>query len=491
MLRLWLIVLMIPNMSVAFLFGKELPCHFYDSINITDGASHSNGSITFNGLEFPFNQYAKIVYSMENGTKPIKVKPYIRGCLCNIRPCLRLCCPYGSFVNENTTELGVACHKNEAAKNIQSQIIDDNNQTNIVNLNEHFAYIERICKHFTIAEDFKVYKNGSISHGFGSVERIDYCVAITSGPNNEILSQGNLCKDQHKKIGSHSIGGVIATYFYASIPELRNFHGKCFLCFVALMIIFYMIQPWTQVIAWHYVEPPICRTIASILYSLILSLSLWLNVISFHLWKTFKSPVSTVHYSETKRLFLCFLYAHGLPCLLLTTGHILDSIESVPYYVKPGFGGSTGCFLKNDWTSKLIFYSLPLVLIFSTNGIFFILIAIKIRETKRHLRNVLSLENSKQTIESMEKETANLLLFLRLFILMGLTGIMESISVFKRWGPYFLFSDILNSAQGIIIFALFVLQPRVLRLIQKRWFMGKNGVCSCQKSCSYSSTCCD
>ncbi|XP_055320435.1 G-protein coupled receptor Mth2-like isoform X4 [Sitodiplosis mosellana] len=460
MLRLWLIVLMIPNMSVAFLFGKELPCHFYDSINITDGASHSNGSITFNGLEFPFNQYAKIVYSMENGTKPIKVKPYIRGCLCNIRPCLRLCCPYGSFVNENTTELGVACHKNEAAKNIQSQIIDDNNQTNIVNLNEHFAYIERICKHFTIAEDFKVYK-------------------------------GNLCKDQHKKIGSHSIGGVIATYFYASIPELRNFHGKCFLCFVALMIIFYMIQPWTQVIAWHYVEPPICRTIASILYSLILSLSLWLNVISFHLWKTFKSPVSTVHYSETKRLFLCFLYAHGLPCLLLTTGHILDSIESVPYYVKPGFGGSTGCFLKNDWTSKLIFYSLPLVLIFSTNGIFFILIAIKIRETKRHLRNVLSLENSKQTIESMEKETANLLLFLRLFILMGLTGIMESISVFKRWGPYFLFSDILNSAQGIIIFALFVLQPRVLRLIQKRWFMGKNGVCSCQKSCSYSSTCCD
>lgn len=157
MLRLWLTVSMCLNVSVAFLFGRQLPCHFYDSVNITDGVTHSNGSITFNGTEFSINHYAKIVYTMENGKKPIKVKPYIRGCLCNIRPCIRLCCPHGSFVDEMSTNQSIKCHENEAAKTIPIQIIDENNQTNIVNLNEHFAKIERICNRFTIAKNFKVH----------------------------------------------------------------------------------------------------------------------------------------------------------------------------------------------------------------------------------------------------------------------------------------------------------------------------------------------
>lgn len=44
------------------------------------------------------------------------------------------------------------------------------------------------------------------------MERIDYCLEITSDASDEISVRGLLCEDQHEEIGAHSIGGVIATY---------------------------------------------------------------------------------------------------------------------------------------------------------------------------------------------------------------------------------------------------------------------------------------
>lgn len=62
------------------------------------------------------------------------------------------------------------------------------------------------------------------------------------------------------------------------------------------------------------------------------------------------------------------------------------------------------------------------------------------------------------------------MLFLRLFIVMGVTWSMEVIS----WaiGPesnFFYLTDICNTVQGVIIFVLFVLKRHVFRLIKKRF----------------------
>lgn len=63
-------------------------------------------------------------------------------------------------------------------------------------------------------------------------------------------------------------------------------------------------------------------------------------------------------------------------------------------------------------------------------------------------------------------------------MLMGVTWIAEGISYFASQGsPYFLITDIWNCAQGVLIFVLFVLKRRVLKLIRKRF-----GCCEEQKN---------
>lgn len=138
---------------------SELPCDFFDSVNITNGVLHPNKSITVDGIVFAEGQYATLDYIFVNGTDQLNVKPYIRGCVCNQKPCVRLCCRYGSIVK---TKYGrQRCQPNEAARNLEGDIYDQNITTKHVKFDQHFTFVDQIpCKHFYFAddEDFKFTK---------------------------------------------------------------------------------------------------------------------------------------------------------------------------------------------------------------------------------------------------------------------------------------------------------------------------------------------
>lgn len=151
--RLFCIIgIIFVSQSDAFnILSRDIPCEFLDSVNITDGIRQSNGSILFNGIQFPSDQYATINYIYENGTKRITVDPYTRGCLCNIKPCIRLCCPYGTFVN------GKKCDSHESAREFESDVIDENNNVNKVILDHHFGYVaDRPCSYFFRAKSYNI-----------------------------------------------------------------------------------------------------------------------------------------------------------------------------------------------------------------------------------------------------------------------------------------------------------------------------------------------
>lgn len=137
----------------------ELPCNFIDSINISAGVLHFNQSILYNGMIFPEEQYAKVNYILTDGTKPTIVEPYFRGCPCKIRPCIRLCCPFGSSVDLTDSKITCSGHKSERSfsdgmRSFSSKIIDENNQSEELDLYQHFAFIDRICKLHFVADDF-------------------------------------------------------------------------------------------------------------------------------------------------------------------------------------------------------------------------------------------------------------------------------------------------------------------------------------------------
>lgn len=131
-----------------------LPCDFFDSTNITDGIKQSDGSILFDGTRFSSDQYATVDYTFEKGIKS-DVEQHIRGCVCHLKPCIRLCCPLGSFFDPTITT-GSRCREDARARLFEGDVRDAKNQTNRVVLDDHFAYVhERTCQYY-IPTDFDI-----------------------------------------------------------------------------------------------------------------------------------------------------------------------------------------------------------------------------------------------------------------------------------------------------------------------------------------------
>lgn len=155
-MRLLYLIGFVVNWCSVLASSTELPCNFFDSVNITSGNELSNKSIMFDGIEYPEGQYAKLNYVLNDGTAPTSVHSHIRGCLCNRKPCIRLCCPFGKFYsNENGRE---ECHSSERATNIEGEILDHNNQTKYVKLNEKLSIVDRVpCSGvFSVRGDYQI-----------------------------------------------------------------------------------------------------------------------------------------------------------------------------------------------------------------------------------------------------------------------------------------------------------------------------------------------
>lgn len=142
-----IIVLTFVNWSDGFFLStNELPCAYEDSVEI-NGTHLPDGSILHDGTIYKKDQYYTVYYRMVNSQKRIRTDAYLRACPCMMnKPCLRLCCELGSFVNTSALKRGtipqdIPCYQHEAAKNYQSEVFDRNSQqSQMQNLDNIFSY---------------------------------------------------------------------------------------------------------------------------------------------------------------------------------------------------------------------------------------------------------------------------------------------------------------------------------------------------------------
>lgn len=87
-------VLLVSNCQFASSqsLNKGIPCDFIDTINITSGHKDEHGNFIYNGDTFHKGLFAEYNYVVEKFTEKLSVQPHIRGCLCSLKPCIRLCC---------------------------------------------------------------------------------------------------------------------------------------------------------------------------------------------------------------------------------------------------------------------------------------------------------------------------------------------------------------------------------------------------------------
>lgn len=158
-------------------YKHKLPCDYLDSVNITSGTLQLDSSVIFNNITYPKGQYFDVNYVIRNGSKTHVnvISSYRRGCLCNIKPCTRLCCPDGAFYDN----VNFKCQHyfNESAKHLEHDVLDKDNNTENWILDDHFAFVyDKPCQGMFIADNgfdityvmkFIAFANGQLSFRSG------------------------------------------------------------------------------------------------------------------------------------------------------------------------------------------------------------------------------------------------------------------------------------------------------------------------------------
>lgn len=130
----------------------NLPCHYFDSINITDGVHQPDGAVIFDGIKFPPNQYAIVDYREDDGVRN-SIEPHLRGCFCNLKSCYRLCCA-NQLIDGVLTNIDEKC--NEELFELENEVNDLSGMFNLALAPSHYFvnFNNQICKQFYVPDDY-------------------------------------------------------------------------------------------------------------------------------------------------------------------------------------------------------------------------------------------------------------------------------------------------------------------------------------------------
>ncbi|XP_055537391.1 G-protein coupled receptor Mth2-like isoform X3 [Wyeomyia smithii] len=436
---------------------SELPCDFSDSVNITDGTKTSDGKIEHEGIVYEPQSYGMFNYGYDTTGQKV-VSNHIRGCVCRVKSCFYMCCSRKNIFYNSSYP---SC-RNEPLE-VRVNVSDD-----LVDLANDLRFFKALRVPNCVAtraesNEWKMDRTGFV-HSYGAVEikQKKYCLYVDENEEIELY----FCSEETSEITKISgivlsIPFLVATLLiYVCIPELRNIHGKSLICYTLALTVTYIVLLF---INFHSTVIP-CSVLGYMLYFSVLVSFFWLNVMCIDIFWTFSSGV--VMRNERKRFLYYSLYAFGSPVVILVLALIFDFTELVPEEYRPRFG-EPSCFIhKNKWIEFVYFY-LPLLILVVANLYFFVVTAIRIIRIQRATEAVL--RNDSERHSKFEKDRNRYGLYLRLFIVMGITWTFEIISwaaESENW--FFYVADICNCLLGVIIFFLFVWKQRVRQLVAKR-----------------------
>lgn len=251
--------------------------------------------------------------------------------------------------------------------------------------------------------------------------------------------------------------------FYACFPKLLNVHFKCLMSYTFSLIIFYV---GTIVNSFNLAEPPskICDLIG---YQVFIGMALcffWLSILCYEICSSFKTQKRTTYQDHRKFKKYC-IYAFGILGALELIVFLIDSTSFIPFDYRPGMGMNRCWFIYSE-DSKIvesIYVYIPRSIILTANIILYTITAYKITKLKKH-RLTMDQQES-QTMDADNADNDQFFIYLKLFLLLGICWIAESISFFIGQNYIFYVTDFLNCLQGVIIFYFFVWNKNVRKMI--------------------------
>ncbi|XP_053686623.1 G-protein coupled receptor Mth2-like [Sabethes cyaneus] len=463
--------------SVKYITCDSLPCDFIDSVNITDGVRDSWGNIIHNKILYRPKYYRTIDYDYEHFSQKKSVTNYIRGCPCAVRLCVRMCCPQGYVFHRPK------CVPSDEPLEVRVNTSLYNTERNfeVVDLAQNHMYgflYGEPCKDFyelepsaNEADEWSFARNGSIIHDTKLLTRNQYCFMQTNDLEPVVsficFESGEDIKYALYPIGMLlSVPFLLITFFvYACIPELRDMHGKSKMCYVFGLIVGYTVLSLVQMGLFVGNTIP-CKVAGYMVYFAFMVSFFWLNVMSFDIYWTFRE-IRAVLTNSRKKFALYSLYAWGCPVLIVTLALVMDYTELVPANFRPQVGVKR-CLLQEDKYVEFLYLYLPMLLLVFANVMFFVVTAIRIISIQQEVSTVMRGDSGRHS--KLYNDRDRFCLYLRLFIMMGITWSLEVISwVVDNEAWIFYISDVCNCIQGFLIFMLFVRKQQVMQVIYKKY----------------------
>ncbi|XP_070852888.1 probable G-protein coupled receptor Mth-like 7 [Drosophila suzukii] len=247
---------------------------------------------------------------------------------------------------------------------------------------------------------------------------------------------------------------TIAIYLY--VKKLRNTLGKCIIsCLLSIVI-------WQNSRVLKYWIPLQSLFLdVGIFIFFFFAHNLWLSVISFHLWKVFKSVAGEEHRLQ----FLAYSTFVWVTTAILPGGYSLISFfggDDSPFARL--FGKKQGSLLAEIWLS-VSFLALLVSSVF--NVIMFTLTITHILKVRITIMKMTRKDDETTTCFNFDSETY--LSCVRILFVMGITWFLYLISfVMSVFGFKNLLLDVLlyfNWFYGIFVFILFILKRSTIKLL--------------------------
>ncbi|XP_037713876.1 probable G-protein coupled receptor Mth-like 7 [Drosophila subpulchrella] len=340
-----------------------------------------NGSYQYEGIVIPDNLIGEYGFKMVPFEQRLTVKTHLRGCVCELRTCIRICCPRKNMLPNGGCSDGLNDQLLQVNPHLYVNNEDDtlsdlylNNQTL---LRTQLWGEDRMV--YLLGDQYTLYKNGTLILNYQNMElkKEEYCLH----PNQfKSRYSAGLWFVLHETTVI-PLPGVLGIYI--SVKKLRNVLGKCLIC---SMLSLFMTDLSFLIDEYRFLSN-VCLLAGYCSYFFDFAFILWNSVISYHLWKT----LTSVNRDEPRQRFLAYS-AFVWVTAAIPTGAIfminqiwVNDLNNWNWMPLVGFSRcAVDIFKKSAW----IYYHGPLLILNIFIFIMFILTARNILKVKRKLKKI-------------------------------------------------------------------------------------------------------
>ena len=248
--------------------------------------------------------------------------------------------------------------------------------------------------------------------------------------------------------GIVSIACLCFTTIVYMLPKLQNQPGRLLICLSISLCLAQLLFFVARKAENDYV---LCKTLGILVHFFFLASFLWMNAMSFNVFKTFSASFSNVK-NNRKHFVFYSLYVWLSSLIIISVGILLDEMTSWSY--RPKYGVST-CWISNS-NGLMVFLLIPLAVVVLLNSVFFALSVRSICVTKLKSSELL------QT-----KRNCEIFIYIKLSTVMGLTWVCGYIATWVQNQVFWYLFVIFNGLQGLFIFCSFVLNRRVYLVVRE------------------------